>query len=164
MPPDPATSMAATPAFAEYAKQVVLNAKCLARHMLDKGYDVVTDGTDKHLVLIDLRNKNLSGSKPAKALDYAGIILNRNSVPNETGSPMNPSGIRMGTPIITTRGMKEKEMELIANWIDRIINVIAPFCNLKTKEFLAKLSEIKELTQIAEEIKELCKKFPLDMG
>ena len=155
---------AATPAFAEYAKQVVLNAKCLAKHMLDKGYDVVTEGTDKHLVLIDLRNKNLSGSKPAKALDYAGIILNRNSVPNETGSPMNPSGIRMGTPIVTTRGMKEKEMGLIANWIDRVIQLVTPYCSLKSKEFMAKLPELKELTQIAEEIKDLCKKFPLNMG
>ncbi len=155
---------AATPSFAEYAQQVVVNAKCLAKHMLEKGYDVVSGGTDKHLILIDLRNKNLSGRNPAKALDYAGIILNRNSVPNETGSPMNPSGIRMGTPIVTTRGMREKEMEKIAEWIDRVITLVAPHCSLKTKEFTTKLDQIAELSRIAEQVKELCEKFPLQMG
>ena len=77
---------------------------------------------------------------------------------------MNPSGIRMGTPTITTRGMKDKEMELIANWIDRVITIVTPYCSLKTKEFIAKLPETQELTQIAEEIKKLCKKFPLNFG
>jgi glycine hydroxymethyltransferase len=155
---------AATPAFAEYVMQVVRNAKHLAQVMQDKGYDVVSGGTDKHLILIDLRNKKLSGRNPAKALDYAGIVLNCNSVPNETGSPMNPSGIRMGTPIVTTRGMKEKEMEIIGEWIDKIINLVAPHCALKTKEFSAMLSGIKELDMIAKEVKNLCEKFPLEIG
>jgi glycine hydroxymethyltransferase len=155
---------AATKAFAEYAKQVVANAKYLAEKLLGLGYDVVTGGTDKHLILIDLRNKNISGRNPAKALDYAGIILNRNSVPNETGSPMNPSGIRLGTPTVTTRGMKEKEMEKIAGWIDRVITLVTPHCSLKPKEFAALLPELKELDMIAEEVKKLCLQFPLDMG
>jgi glycine hydroxymethyltransferase len=155
---------AAAPEFAAYAKQVVVNAKCLAQAMVDKGYDVVSGGTDKHLVLIDLRNKNISGRNPAKALDYAGIILNRNSVPNETGSPMNPSGIRMGTPIVTTRGMKEKEMGKIAGWIDRVITLATPHCSLKSKEFSAMLPQIDGLKEIAGEVKELCLQYPLDMG
>jgi glycine hydroxymethyltransferase len=155
---------AATPAFAEYAKQVVRNAQSLAQAMLDKGYDVVSGGTDKHLILIDLRNKKLSGRNPAKALDYAGIILNRNSVPNETGSPMNPSGLRMGTPIVTTRGMKEKEMEKIAEWIDKVISLVAPHCALKSKEFTAMLPQMKELNAIAKEVRMLCEKFPLEIG
>jgi glycine hydroxymethyltransferase len=156
--------LAATAEFAAYAKQVVVNAKCLAQAMLEKGYDVVSGGTDKHLVLIDLRNKNISGRNPAKALDYAGIILNRNSVPNETGSPMNPSGIRMGTPTVTTRGMKEPEMAKIAGWIDRVITLVAPHCALKPKEFAALLPGMAELTGIAKEVKDLCLRFPLEMG
>ena len=155
---------AAAPEFKQYAQQVVRNAQSLAQHMLDKGYDVVSGGTDKHLILIDLRNKNISGRNPAKALDYAGIILNRNSVPNETGSPMNPSGIRLGTPIVTTRGMKEKEMEIIAALIDKVITLATPYCSLKTKEFTAKLPQLPELKQVAQQVRELCEKFPLEMG
>ncbi|HUH65345.1 MAG TPA: serine hydroxymethyltransferase [Syntrophales bacterium] len=155
---------AATPAFKRYAFQVVKNAKRLAHRFMEKGYDVVSGGTDKHLVLIDLRNKNLSGRNPARALDVAGIIMNRNSVPNETGSPMNPSGLRMGTPTVTTRGMKEKEMDMIAGWVDRVINLVAPYCDLKPAEFEAKIRNMSELKKTAVEVKALCKKYPLDMG
>ena len=130
---------------------------------MEKGYDVVSGGTDKHLVLIDMRSKNLSGRNPAKALDRAGIIMNRNSVPNETGSPMNPSGLRMGTPTITTRGMKEPEMDQIAEWVDRVIKLVTPACELKPAEFEEKIKNIPELDGIAAEVKSLCRKYPLDI-
>ena len=154
---------ACTPEFKEYAFQVVKNAQRLAQRFMEKGYDVVSGGTDKHLVLIDMRSKNLSGRNPAKALDRAGIIMNRNSVPNETGSPMNPSGLRMGTPTITTRGMKEPEMDQIAEWVDRVIKLVTPACELKPAEFEEKIKNIPELEGIAAEVKSLCRKYPLDI-
>ena len=149
--------------FRDYAKQVVLNAQRLSAKLIERGYDVVSGGTDKHLVLVDLRNKGISGRNPAKALDAAGIVANRNSVPNETGSPMNPSGLRFGTPVITTRGMKEAEMDQIAAWIDEVITAVQPFSNLKPKEFRAKMPEIETIPKVAAEIKALCQKFPLDI-
>lgn len=154
---------ACTPAFKEYAFQVVKNAQRLAQRFMEKGYDVVSGGTDKHLVLIDMRSKNLSGRNPAKALDQAGIIMNRNSVPNETGSPMNPSGLRMGTPTITTRGMKEPEMDQIAEWVDRVITIVKPDCNLKPAAFEEKIKNIPELEKISAEVKSLCLKYPLNI-
>ncbi|MBN1994085.1 MAG: serine hydroxymethyltransferase [Anaerolineae bacterium] len=154
---------AATEQFRDYGQQVVANARRLAEQLLKQDYDVVTNGTDKHLVLVDLRNKGLSGRNPAIALDIAGIVLNRNSVPNETGSPMNPSGIRMGTPIITTRGMKEAEVDQIAQWIDRVIRLVAPFCQLKSEEFRSKMFELPELTQIAADVQAMCARFPLNI-
>ena len=154
---------ACTPAFKKYAFQVVKNAQRLAQRFMEKGYDVVSGGTDKHLVLIDMRSKKLSGRNPARALDQAGIIMNRNSVPNETGSPMNPSGLRMGTPTITTRGMKEKEMDKIAEWIDYVIKVVAPDCDLKPPQFEEKIKKMPELREIAAEVKSLCRKYPLNI-
>ena len=154
---------ACTPAFKEYAFQVVKNAQRLARRFMEKGYDVVSGGTDKHLVLIDMRSKNLSGRNPAKALDRAGIIMNRNSVPNETGSPMNPSGLRMGTPTITTRGMNELEMDQIAEWVDRVITLVTPDCELKPADFEEKIKKMPELDSIAAEVKSLCLKYPLNI-
>jgi glycine hydroxymethyltransferase len=154
---------ACTPAFKKYAFQVVKNAQRLAQRFMEKGYDVVSGGTDKHLVLIDMRSKKLSGRNPAKALDQAGIIMNRNSVPNETGSPMNPSGLRMGTPTITTRGMKEKEMDKIAEWVDYVIRVVGPDCDLKPAEFEEKIKKMAELRKIAAEVKTLCRKYPLNI-
>ncbi|MGZ3594796.1 MAG: serine hydroxymethyltransferase [Syntrophales bacterium] len=154
---------ACTPAFKKYAFQVVKNAQRLAQMFMEKGYDVVSGGTDKHLVLIDMRNKKLSGRNPARALDQAGIIMNRNSVPNETGSPMNPSGLRMGTPTITTRGMKEKEMDKIAEWVDYVIRVVAPDCDLKPVEFEEKIRKMPELRKTAAEVKSLCRKYPLNI-
>jgi glycine hydroxymethyltransferase len=154
---------ACTPAFRDYAFQVVKNAQRLAQRLMEKGYDVVSGGTDKHLVLIDMRSKNLSGRNPAKALDQAGIIMNRNSVPNETGSPMNPSGLRMGTPTITTRGMKEPEMDQIAEWVDRVVQLVAPYCERKPAEFEEKIKGMPELQSIAAEVESLCRKYPLTM-
>ncbi len=100
--------------FKEYVKQVVKNAQVLAEELIKAGFDVVTGGTDKHLVLIDLRNKNLTGKDAAIALEKLGIIANKNTVPGETAKPWNPSGLRLGTPALTTRGMKEKDMIEIA--------------------------------------------------
>ena len=112
---------AATPEFKEYGYQIVRNAKRLADRLTQKGYQLVTGGTDNHLLLIDLTNKGIKGADAEKALGLAGITVNKNTVPFDPRSPFDPSGIRLGTPALTTRGMKEGEMEQIAEWIDRAI-------------------------------------------
>ena len=112
---------ALTPEFKEYAKQVVLNAKTLATEFIKMGYMVTSGGTDKHLLLLDLRNKNMHGHSSAIALEKANIIMNKNTVPGETSKPYYPSGLRMGTPSLTSRGMKEAEMVKIASWIDKAL-------------------------------------------
>lgn len=160
---------AAAPSFRKYAHQVVTNARYLADHFVKAGFDVVSGGTDKHLVLIDLRSIGASAWVVAWALEYANIIVNRNTVPFDTGSSVYPSGIRLGTPAITTRGMKEKEMADIGNWITEIITLVKDIHIPEEKAariaFLAKtkneLSENKKLRQIAQAVKELCAKFPL---
>jgi glycine hydroxymethyltransferase len=132
---------AAQPEFKEYAKQVVANAKVLAEELINRGFDLISGGTDNHLILIDLTNKEVLGKPAAKALDRAGIELNFNAVPFDSRTPFNPSGIRLGTPAVTSRGMKEPEMTKIAEWMDRIVsntedegtidktaNEIADFC------------------------------------
>jgi len=113
---------AAQPEFKEYAHQIVANAKVLAAELLARGYHVVSGGTDNHLILVDLTNKNVPGKVAAKALDQAGIELNYNSVPYDTRKPFDPSGIRLGTPAVTSRGMGEAEMKQIAAWIDRVVS------------------------------------------
>jgi glycine hydroxymethyltransferase len=137
---------AATPEFKEYGKQIVKNAKALAKHLNDKGYQLVTGGTDNHLLLIDLTNKNLKGAEAERALGAAGITVNKNTVPFDPRPPFDPSGIRLGTPALTTRGLKETEMEHIANWIDQAIT--------------SKNDETK-LASIHDEIREFTKAFPL---
>lgn len=112
---------AAQPAFKEYAAQVVKNAKVLADKLTDKGYTLVTGGTDNHLLLVDLTDKDIIGADAEKALGLAGITVNKNTVPFDPRPPFSPSGIRMGTPALTTRGLKEPEMEQVAEWIDRAI-------------------------------------------
>jgi glycine hydroxymethyltransferase len=112
---------AAQPAFKQYAHNVVANAKTLAAELMARGFHVISGGTDNHLILIDLTNKNVSGKIAAKALDKAGLELNYNSVPYDTRKPFDPSGIRLGTPSVTSRGMGETEMKLIAGWIDRVV-------------------------------------------
>ncbi len=111
---------AASPAYKNYGKKVVENAKELASQLLSEGFTLVTGGTDTHLMLIDLRPKNLPGSTLAKALARAGIVCNANTVPGETGSPKHPSGLRLGTPAVTTQGMGKKEMQFIAKKISAI--------------------------------------------
>ena len=112
---------AATPEFAAYSGRVVSNAKALADEMLRLGYNLVTGGTDNHLLLVDLTNKGVTGKAAQEALDSAGITLNRNAVPYDPRPPYSPSGIRLGTPAVTSRGMGEGEMRLIARWLDAVI-------------------------------------------
>jgi glycine hydroxymethyltransferase len=109
------------PSFAEYARRVVANAKALAAALVAAGLDVVSGGTDNHLMLVDLRNRGLTGKLAERALDHAGITVNKNTVPRETQSPFVTSGIRIGTPAVTTRGMGESEMRIIASLIDRVL-------------------------------------------
>ncbi len=163
-----ALQKAQTTSFKKYAFQVVKNAQEIAKSLKEKGYHVVSGGTDKHLVLIDLRNKNINGWFAAWALEKAGIIANRNTIPYDTGSPYYPSGLRLGTPAITTRGMVEAQMEQIAGWIDKVINHIGeraiPTGEIERKEYLKEfrneLASDKFLLNIASEVKSLCKKFP----
>jgi glycine hydroxymethyltransferase len=136
---------ASEPSFKEYAHQIVANAKALAEGLIEKGFNLVSGGTDNHLILIDLTNKGVFGKPAAKALDRAGIELNYNTVPNDPRKPFDPSGIRLGTPSVTSRGMKQPEMAQIAAWIDQIVS--AP-----DDEDLAK--------KVSAEIKELCATFP----
>ncbi len=140
---------AATPEFKEYGLQIVKNAKALAAHLNDKGYQLVTGGTDNHLLLIDLTNKKLKGAEAEQALSKAGITVNKNTVPFDPRPPFDPSGIRLGTPALTTRGLKEAEMDQVANWIDRAI--------------AAKSDEAK-LGAIHSEVTEFTKAFPLPGG
>jgi glycine hydroxymethyltransferase len=135
---------AALPSFKDYAKLVVANAKVIAAELMAKGYQVVSGGTDNHLILVDLTNKNVPGKVAARALDRAGIELNYNSVPYDTRKPFDPSGIRLGSPSVSSRGMGEPEMKLIAAWMDRVIS--AP-----TEE---------NADAVKAQVKELCAKFP----
>ena len=136
------------PSFKKYAKQVVANAKTLAESLMGHGFHIVSGGTDNHLMLLDLRNKseNLTGKIAETALDKAGITVNKNTVPNETRSPFVTSGLRVGTPAVTTRGMKEGEMKRVAAMIDRV---------LQDPENDAVLREVRA------DVKELSATFPL---
>lgn len=109
---------AAQPAFKEYGQQIVKNAKRLASNLTDMGYDLVTGGTDNHLLLVDLTSKKIVGKDAEAALGLAGITVNKNTVPFDPRPPFDPSGIRLGTPALTTRGFKEAEMDKVAVWID----------------------------------------------
>jgi len=115
-----AMAEADTPEFVAYAKQVVKNAKALAEKLLEYGFNLSSGGTDNHLILIDLRNKDIPGKKLAKALDRARIVTNYNSIPNDPSPPANPSGLRIGTPAMTTRGMKEEQARQIAGFIKTV--------------------------------------------
>ena len=158
-----------TEEFKAYAKQVVKNARVLAAELLGAGFDVVSGGTDKHLVLVDLRNKGMSGWVLAWALEAAGIVVNRNTVPLETASPFYPSGIRLGTPAVTTRGMAEPEMKQIAGWLVRVTKVAHKWQLPKetkerkefVREFMDEVWEEAELQKIKGEVRELCGEFPL---
>lgn len=155
--------------FKKYAFQTVKNAQYLAKYFLDKGLDVVSGGTDKHLVLIDLRKNKTNGWVVAWALEKAGIIVNRNTVPNETATPFYPSGLRMGTPAITVRGMKEKEMKLISGWIYEVIskysNISIPGDKEERKKFIGefyiKIEKDELLRDINKKVKSLCRNFPV---
>ena len=160
---------ASKPSFKKYGQQIVKNAKVLARELLKYGFDLISGGTDNHLLLVDLSNKNVNGAIAAIALEVAGIVVNKNAVPNDPNPPFYPSGIRLGTPAITTRGMKEKEMRKIAAWINQVIDEVK---NEKLpqekdarsefmKNFRAKIAKNKKLLAIAKEVKMLTQKFPV---
>jgi glycine hydroxymethyltransferase len=159
---------AETPEFKSYGQQVVANAHVMASELVAGGLTLVGGGTDCHLMLIDLRPQELSGNVVAEALEVAGIVTNRNSVPGDT-SPFYPSGLRIGTPAVTTRGMKEGEMKQIASWILKVIDYIkdeklpedTKLRGTFVKEFKAKIAEDEFLLGIAQEVKELCQKYPL---
>lgn len=110
------------PGFKKYQKQIIKNAKVLADELKKYGFNLTSGGTDNHLILIDLSNKGIAGREAEERLEKAGIIVNRNTIPGDLRKPFDPSGIRLGTPAITTRGMKEKEMKKIAEWINEVIS------------------------------------------
>jgi len=132
--------------FKTYAHQVVANAKALAEGLLEQGFNLVSGGTDNHLVLVDLSNTEITGKVAEKVLEDAGITVNKNAVPFDTRSPFVTSGFRIGTPATTTRGLKEEQMKQVAQWIRRALD------NVENAEALA---------TIRAEVKELCEQFPL---
>ena len=137
---------ALAPEFAAYAKQVVANAKTLAEAVAAQGYRIISGGTDTHLMLIDVFQKGILGSEAEHALGEAGITVNKNAIPYDTNPPMKPSGIRIGTPALTTRGMKEPEMLVIAGWI---------------AQALEHRTDPTKLQQIRGQVLEMAEKFPL---
>jgi len=134
------------PEFKDYAKQIVKNAKVLADSLMSEGFTLITGGTDNHMILVDLRNKGLTGKEAEGVLDKVGMAVNRNMIPYDPRKPFDPSGIRLGTPAITTRGMKESEMKTIGEMISKAIE------NSKNES---------ELAKIKEQVLELCKNFPV---
>jgi len=141
-----AMAEADTPEFIAYAKQIVKNAKALARKLLEYGFNLMSGGTDNHLILIDLQNKNISGRKLAKALDRARIVTNYNTTPLNPAHPANPSGLRIGTPAITTRGMKEPQARQIADFINKVVE------NIDNEPVIE---------NVAKEVLLLCSQFPV---
>lgn len=154
---------AMTPEFEKYAKQVVKNAQVLAKELQKYDFEIVSGGTDKHLVLINLTNKGVFGKKYARALDYAGIIANMNTMPQETRPPADPSALRVGTPWITVRGMKETEMKQIASWMNQVMEVIEDWQGMDFEEFNRKISKHSQILKIEKEVEKLCEKFPLEI-
>ena len=134
------------PEFIDYSKQVILNAKQMSRSLIDLGYHIISGGTDNHLFVVSLVKQGITGKEAEKALEKAGISVSRSTIPNDPNPPLNPSGLRIGTPAITTRGMKEEQMKIVASYIDKA---------LKNKD------NEKVLLEVKEDIKNLCKNFPL---
>lgn len=132
--------------FRSYGKQVIANAQAMAKAFVGRGYNLISNGTDNHLMLIDLRNKNITGKKAQETLDKAHITLNKNAVPFDDKSPFVTSGIRVGVPAVTTRGMKEKDMEAIVSFIDRV---------------LMNADDEKTISSVKEEVKAFMQQFPL---
>jgi glycine hydroxymethyltransferase len=137
---------ALAPSFEIYAKQVIANAKTLAAELMALGYHVVSGGTDNHLMLLDLRNRALTGKDAQEALDQSGVTVNKNAVPFDDKSPLITSGIRLGTPALTTRGMKEQEMKIVASFIHRV---------------LSNIGDAHVHAGVAAEVERLCLEFPL---
>jgi len=137
------------PEFKDYIEQVLKNAKALANGLMDNNFKLISDGTDNHLILIDLTNKNITGKQAETALDEAGITCNKNMVPFDIRSPFDPSGIRIGTPAITTRGFKEDDMKIIADLMNKVIE------NINNKKIVEKVKQ---------DILDLCERYPLYPG
>ena len=135
-----------TDEFTDYAKQIQVNAQAMAKAFNAKGYDLISNGTDNHLMLIDLRNKNITGKKAQETLDQASITLNKNAVPFDDKSPFVTSGIRVGVAAVTTRGMKENDMQTVVDLVDKV---------------LMNLDNEKTVGSVKNEVKELMKAFPL---
>ncbi|MFO0743006.1 MAG: serine hydroxymethyltransferase [Labilithrix sp.] len=140
-----AAKEASEASFVDYAKSVVANAKVLAEELVARGFGVTTGGTDNHLMLVDLTSKNIPGKPAAQALDRAGIVANYNAVPFDPRKPFDPSGLRIGTPAVTSRGMGTGEMKKLAEWIDRVV---------------AKATDESVIEKVAGEVRDLCAKFP----
>ncbi len=134
------------PEFADYAERVVKNAKALAGELMDLGHKIVSGGTDNHLMVVDMASRGVDGREAEEALDKVGISVSRSTIPNDPNPPMRPSGVRIGTPAITTRGMGEGDMKKVADWIDAAI---------KNRDNESELNKIKE------EVKEFCLMFPI---
>ncbi len=134
------------PEFQDYAAQIIRNAKVLGEELINYGFKIISDGTDNHLLLIDMNSKNTTGKIAEKALEDAGISCNKNMIPDDPRTPFDPSGIRVGTPAVTTRGMKEEEMKIIAKWINDVVE------NPEDEALKAKVKA---------DLEELCKGFPV---
>ena len=134
------------PDFRDYARQIVANAKVLAETLADEGFRIISGGTDTHLMLVDVFSKGMLGSEAEKALGEAGITVNKNAIPFDTNPPMKPSGIRIGSPALTTRGMKENEMRQIGRWI---------------ADALLHRTDATVLGKVRKQVLELCEAFPL---
>ncbi len=163
--------------FKKYAKQVVENAKVLGEELTGYGFNLISGGTDNHLILIDVTNKALDGWTAAWALDYAGIVLNRNAVPFDKRSAYYPSGLRLGTPAITTRGMGAKEMKMIAKWMNEVVEITREVASkiagadidsedtkvrqAARKKFRNEIQKDPRIKNIGAQIKNLCAGFPL---
>ncbi len=166
-----AAAEAMRPKFVQYAQQITKNAKTLAKTLQDHGLKLVGDGTQTHLMVVDLTPIRPSlGTQVAFALDVAGIYANRNTVPTEQGSPFYPSGLRVGTPLVTTRGMKEKEMVKIGHWISQVVDHVAGFEQLPAdmkarpaylEKWKKQVVKDKKLLAIRREVNAMAKKFPL---
>ena len=133
--------------FKEYSKQVIKNAQVMANEFINLGYNIVSGGTDNHMFILDLTPKDLAGKEAEKALEFVGISVSRSTIPNDPRPPFNPSGLRIGTPAITTRGMKEEEVRQVAKLVDKT---------------LSNINKEEKLTEIKKEIKEYCLKYPLN--
>jgi glycine hydroxymethyltransferase len=140
---------ALSPEFKTYQQQIIANAKALANGLMQRGFRLVSGGTDNHLMLLDLRDTELTGKVAQEALDRARITVNKNAIPFDQRSPFVTSGVRIGTPAVTSRGMKEKEMDVIADLIFRA---------------LQKIGDTQALAGIGNEVRDLCSQFPIYKG
>ena len=139
---------ASTPEFRDYAQAIVANAKALAEGLMSRGFDLVSGGTDNHLLLVDLENKQLPGKQAAKALDRAGIELNYNTVPFDPRKPFDPSGIRIGTAAVTSRGMTTGDMDTVAGWIDAVVEA-------------ERSGDEAAVDKVGAAVRELCGRYPM---